>query len=928
MDIASLGIRVDSSQAKEAFGALDNLTAAGGRAEKVVDKLGKTADANAKSLKQQKKEADDASRSIDKYIKSLQVTATTNGMTARETKLYELALKGASAAQLQAADSAIRMNEAYQKGVQTGDRIKTGLLAVGAAAATGFIAAAVAVEHFIKKAGEFQDIAEKTGDSAENIASLAVSAGAAGVSMGQISDFSVKLSKNLTGVDDESKAAGAAITALGLDLENFKKLKPADQIEALGKALNSFQDSGAKASALEALAKGSANLLPFLKDLGEEGSRQVILTQEQIRLADDYSDKQAKSRAQLSLYAQALSTQALPALAAFQNGLSDVAKELLGVDQNSSSLKGNTAIKEFADISALAIARLVDGLYDAGKALYALTGSFNVVAADLTALGKIAQFATPSGLVSGAITGNLDLKKALAERESTLKDANKRYEALANGLGLADKVRGQIAGRQFVDPRRLGDPGSIAQQVKGTLDYNGKDPKGKTDKSADQIAKAQLAFDIEQIKKGGEGLISAYSNSEKILEARRAAALVDEKDYYAAKLGFLNLNTQAQKDSLSKELARLEAEKLSGKDRIENDKKILDVKAKLAKLDADSTASGEVLKTQQTASAQRLIQYYRDAEDAAQSYLDTIIKAQQRELAGFGAGAQERDRTSGRAQIEDKYTEQRRALEKSRRDAEFAGTFGSEAKSKYDNELDLIRSFQAKALAEYDEGFKKRLALQQDWQIGASEALRNYYTDTQNIAKQTEELFTNAFKGMEDALVNFVTTGKADFKGLVDSIIADLVRIQIRKSITGPLSDALGGLFKSGGGTSTGDSSTDSAIGFGGSGGNLISDFFGKILGRANGGPVSAGRLYEVGEGGKAELLNVAGKQYLIPGNDGNVQPGTSGSGASSSGGSGGNTYIFQGQNNKNEMLAAAVQASRVFAAQDRYEANKRGRTS
>jgi hypothetical protein len=121
-----------------------------------------------------------ASESIDEYIKKLQTTVVTNGMSARETKLYELAVRGASVAQLQAADSAIRMAEGYEKGVAIGNKVRTTLLAIGAAAVAGTVAAALAFEHLIKKAGEFEDAATKTGDTASNIASLAVAAASSG----------------------------------------------------------------------------------------------------------------------------------------------------------------------------------------------------------------------------------------------------------------------------------------------------------------------------------------------------------------------------------------------------------------------------------------------------------------------------------------------------------------------------------------------------------------------------------------------------------------------------------------------------------------------------------------------------------------------------------------------------------------------------
>lgn len=52
-----------------------------------------------------------------------------------------------------------------------------------------------------------------------------------------------------------------------------------------------------------------------------------------------------------------------------------------------------------------------------------------------------------------------------------------------------------------------------------------------------------------------------------------------------------------------------------------------------------------------------------------------------------------------------------------------------------------------------------------------------------------------------------------------------------------------------------------------------IDAFFASVSGRAAGGPVRAGRMYEVGEGNVAEMFMSAGRQYMIPGNDGAVIP-------------------------------------------------------
>jgi tape measure domain-containing protein len=82
-----------------------------------------------------------------------------------------------------------------------------------------------------------------------------------------------------------------------------------------------------------------------------------------------------------------------------------------------------------------------------------------------------------------------------------------------------------------------------------------------------------------------------------------------------------------------------------------------------------------------------------------------------------------------------------------------------------------------------------------------------------DVAKTAENLVVNAFQNMEDALVEFVTTGKLDFSNFVNSLLADLARLAIQKAILGPIAGALGGIFGfasggvvSGPGTGTSDS--------------------------------------------------------------------------------------------------------------------------
>jgi lambda family phage tail tape measure protein len=67
------------------------------------------------------------------------------------------------------------------------------------------------------------------------------------------------------------------------------------------------------------------------------------------------------------------------------------------------------------------------------------------------------------------------------------------------------------------------------------------------------------------------------------------------------------------------------------------------------------------------------------------------------------------------------------------------------------------------------------------------ESLRQYYDSLKNLGGQVADSVKGAFQGLEDQLTSFVTTGKANFADLANSIIADIARIAIRQAIIKPL---------------------------------------------------------------------------------------------------------------------------------------------
>jgi lambda family phage tail tape measure protein len=69
--------------------------------------------------------------------------------------------------------------------------------------------------------------------------------------------------------------------------------------------------------------------------------------------------------------------------------------------------------------------------------------------------------------------------------------------------------------------------------------------------------------------------------------------------------------------------------------------------------------------------------------------------------------------------------------------------------------------------------------------------MEEYKKSLADFGGQAAGVVINAFQGMEDALTTFVTTGKANFRDLANSIIADITRIAIRQAIIKPLVGAL-----------------------------------------------------------------------------------------------------------------------------------------
>lgn len=465
--------------------------------------------------------------------------------------------------------------------------------------------------------------------------------------------------------------------------------------------------------------------------------------------------------------------------------------------------------------------------------------------------------------------GNESLRQRISFLQEMIKVENRSAES---AKAAADQVQARIRfdkeGEQFAtnaakierEIAKARADGAAAGATQAEIEKRIADIRAKyTTKTKSpqlQIDKAQLNLDVEAIRNASEQLIGLYVNSERILESVRSAGLIGDKEYYEAKRAFIRLESEAKEDALRKEIERFQQEKLSGKDRLDNERKIAEANSKLILLRADASARLTILANQEEAAANRIKASLLSARQAAQDYFDTLSRQQDREIAGMGEGNQQRNFNAGLSQIEDRYQDQRRELSNQRALAEaVVGEEGLTAaqRQQFAERLAIINEFQAKSVAAYTDGYARIIQKQADFSLGAKEAFKNYIDSARNAFSQAEQLVTRAFQSMEDALVNFAMTGKLDFKSLADSIIADILRITTKQFILKPLAESL--------------SSGLGSSGFG--------EFLNSVLGgaRAIGGPVSAGRMYPVNER-EPELLDVGGQQFLMMGNQpGKVSP-------------------------------------------------------
>lgn len=226
-----------------------------------------------------------------------------------------------------------------------------------------------------------------------------------------------------------------------------------------------------------------------------------------------------------------------------------------------------------------------------------------------------------------------------------------------------------------------------------------------------------------------------------------------------------------------------------------------------------------------------------EGEQAYQAALDKTNAALQlqvnNEVARIGQGDKEYQQSQ---QLAKAYEEEAAALQKLalQRQKGVNGESGGLSKSAYDADVAALRAATTQKIQIMRDGFARMDEAQASWVNGAIRAYENFAASAADVAGQTDHAYSNLFNSMADGVAQFATTGKADFSGMVDSFIADLIRMEARIVESQILESIIGSLAGSYGAAGT---NTFSSVGTDASGGSM--NYVSHVGGHADGGRIT-----------------------------------------------------------------------------------------
>lgn len=579
---------------------------------------------------------------------------------------------------------------------------------------------------------------------------------ALGITSGRVSDMAARLDQ-LDGV-----TRGGAVKALN-ELANTGKIS-AEQLETVAAvALESNRLLGKEISVtVEEFVKLSQEPSKAVAELNEKYNFLTLAVYEQIKALEDQGRADDAARLAQSEYAQA-SVERLDrvkgtvgylerAWYGLKTAVAETWDEMKGIGRESTELEileaNRRELARFEqELAGIGVFEFMDNLTTMQKnKIHELRTQIDdamakMSGADFTAWSKGINAEEQKAAIAAMDSVNKILDGAAPKAEKARKAIAKYHRDLAD-------IRKTNPDHELLKPESI-------KQVEAAINKRFEE-RAKATKGYQNDAATRLLLTYQQTE---ASLRAQLDSTEKLSEHQKRLAEFEQQ-----------IASLKDKSKLTKD----EQSILANESQLRSQLKLN------AELESERLARDAILKIQE-----RSKQITEQMEQARVN----VMMQQQRDISAFGMGDKAQDRIESERAIYREFERYQRQLANS---TDFSK---SGAEGRYQFETIKIQDELRRRLAMHQSYHEEVDRLQRDFGLGFQHGLANYYDETQNLYLGMANLAAQSFKSMEDALANFVTRGKLDFRGLADSIIQDMIRITIQQSVTGPLAGMLGSVI-------------------------------------------------------------------------------------------------------------------------------------
>ncbi|NMX84394.1 phage tail tape measure protein [Pseudomonas sp. WS 5010] len=858
MNIAELGVKIDSADAIQAKTSLDEMAKAGGRAEQSAVSLMNEMQALEKSLSTSAKTTQDLAKQRDALAKLTKTGAYGEAEAAKisaQLDKQQVALAKSALDEQKALNSLLGAIDPARAALAKLDTQVEQLgkhLDAGRISQDQYNTALSKIDKdyakLEKTATGFDKLRLGTRQAQENVVQLgnALSSGDWGSGVRAVAQLGAGAGAGAAGLlAILAPLALATVAVGGLAVAYYKGSEEQDRYNKsliltgnyAGVSAGQLGDMARQVSATVGTTGQAAAVLAMLADNGKiagdsfTGITQAAVSMQEatgkavsetvaefVKLADD----PVKASAALNDQYHYLTASVYSQIAALEEQGDHAGAVKLATEQYADAINERTPkILEnlsFWERAYNAVAQAADGLKNAGR---------RDINADIeNARAGLAEAQGMDGLFQ-----NQKSKNALIEfrqnRLNMLEDEKAAQEDIAKWEGEQAKAQGAaVTAMTKVDALTKSSLTNEQKRTKELEDYklqladirkvSPNDPRLQQDVVDKNIANINAKFkdpkapgtqvdltSFNSAKNDLAAITDTYKNYQKELDAAQKAGLLSEADYLLRRQALIGNQLDQTTAAYESEIAALEAAKgkktTSAAQSIQLDQKIADARAGMVKAQKDADSQLEVLATNETgrlAKQERAISSYVQALGQQQRALEL---AGQRAVLGVGQGDRQNALNGQLNSQQDRFAQQSLELENQRSDPS-----RNMSDEEFTRKSQALADANKKATDQIRQNYADVENAQGDWTKGATAAWDNYLDSARNISGQTKSLFGNAFSSMEDSIVNFAMTGKLSFADFTKSILADMARIATRQASSALLGSLVGAAASYFGGSAAG----------------------------------------------------------------------------------------------------------------------------